>query len=58
VIYTWALSILPLSVAFPLGSLNLVFVAWFSRLLFHERISWIRWTGIAFIVCGIVMIAF
>jgi undecaprenyl phosphate-alpha-L-ara4N flippase subunit ArnE len=57
-IYTWALSILPVSVAFPLGSLTLVFVVGFSRLLFYERINRIRWTGIALIVLGIILIAF
>jgi undecaprenyl phosphate-alpha-L-ara4N flippase subunit ArnE len=57
-IYTWALTILPVSVAFPLSSLTLVFVVWFSRLLFYEHISRVRWTGIALIVLGIILIAF
>jgi drug/metabolite transporter (DMT)-like permease len=52
VVWTAVLSLLDLSVAFPMGSLSFVTTAVFSRLLLGEKIVWQRWAGIFTIVCG------
>ena len=52
-----ALSKLDISYAFPLLSANFVLVAILSRLLLGEFISWKRWTAIAIICVGVILIA-
>ena len=56
VFWTWALRVLPLVVAFPMGSTCFVTVAVCSALLLRERISPPRWLGIALIIGGVVLI--
>ena len=46
-----------LAVAYPLGSLNHVFIVLLSALLLHEIVPWLRWLGVALIVTGILIIA-
>jgi drug/metabolite transporter (DMT)-like permease len=46
-----------LAVAYPLGSLNHVFIALFAALLLNEVVPWLRWLGVALIVIGIFVIA-
>ncbi|MGZ8983927.1 MAG: EamA family transporter [Methylotenera sp.] len=45
-----------LSFAFPLSSINNVTILLASRFLLHERISPRRWSGVLFILGGIVLI--
>ena len=55
-VWTGALRMLPLSVAFPIGSLCFVLVALFSRLILKERVSISRWIGVALILIGVALI--
>lgn len=52
-----AVSKLSISYAFPLLSAGYVFVALLSRAVLREKISWQRWTAIAVICLGVVLIA-
>jgi len=56
---TWivVLSRVPLSYAYPLLSLSLVFVALFSWYLFGEQLSSLRIWGIALIILGTCLVA-
>lgn len=55
--YTWALRYLPVSVAFPLGSLSFVAVTFLSQCLLRERIDRLRWTGVVLILVGASLVA-
>ena len=50
------LSHLELSYAYPMVSSGYLFVALFSRLLFHEKVSWQRWLSIFLIIFGVVLV--
>jgi drug/metabolite transporter (DMT)-like permease len=56
-LYTFALHLLDVSVAFPLGSLCFVGVAILSKLFLGETVGRIRWLGVACIVVGTVFVA-
>lgn len=57
VLWTVALNKLPLSVAFPAGSVCFVFVAILSFLLLKERVGKQRWMGIALILAGVALVS-
>jgi multidrug transporter EmrE-like cation transporter len=50
--YTQALKRLDVSVAFPLGSLCFVGVAFLSRLFLGEAVGRVRWLGVGCILAG------
>lgn len=52
-----ALSALPLSIAYPLGSLAYVLGSFVAVYLFGERYSWTMALGMALILAGIVLIS-
>lgn len=54
--YAKALSILPLSVAFPILSLTYAATPLAGRLLLGERITVQRWAGIGFVTVGVMAI--
>ncbi|CAN5550975.1 4-amino-4-deoxy-L-arabinose-phosphoundecaprenol flippase subunit ArnE [soil metagenome] len=56
---TWlyALKHLPLSVAFPASQAVHVLIPLSSWLVLGERISTLRWCGIALVLCGLALIA-
>jgi drug/metabolite transporter (DMT)-like permease len=56
VVFTLALTKLPLSIAFPAGSMAFVFVALLSLLLLKEKVGKRRWFGIAMILCGVALV--
>ncbi len=56
VFWTWTLHLLPLSVAFPMGSACFVTVAICSAWFLDEQINWQRWLGIGLILCGVILI--
>jgi drug/metabolite transporter (DMT)-like permease len=56
VLWTTALRLLDVSLAFPAGSLCFVFVVVLSRLWLHEQISYERWIGVSLILGGVVLI--
>ncbi len=51
-IYSGALRVLNVSVAYALDALGFVAVAVLSQVLLHERIAPIRWLGVVLIVVG------
>jgi drug/metabolite transporter (DMT)-like permease len=55
--YTIALNNLDVSVAFPIGSLCFVAVALLSHFYLKEKITTIRWLGIASIVIGSALVS-
>ena len=56
VLWTMALRLLDVSLAFPAGSLCFVFVVVLSRLWLREQISSERWIGVSLILGGVVLI--
>jgi undecaprenyl phosphate-alpha-L-ara4N flippase subunit ArnE len=52
-LYTLALTVVDVSVAFAMGSLSFVSVAVLSRLLLGEKISWMRGAGLLLILSGV-----
>ena len=55
-LWTLALKALPLSVAFPAGSICFVFVALLSLLLLREKVGRLRWLGISLILAGVLLV--
>ncbi|HUO07572.1 MAG TPA: EamA family transporter [Phycisphaerae bacterium] len=55
----WSISLrhMEVSVAYPLGSLELIVVVFLARLLLGERVGRRRWAGIALIVCGTALVS-
>lgn len=56
-LYTFALHLLDVSMAFPMGSLCFVGVAILSKLFFGETVGRVRWLGVGCIVVGAVLVA-
>jgi len=56
VLWTMALRLLDLSIAFPASSLCFVFVGLLSRFWLKEQVGVARWVGLGFILGGVVMI--
>jgi len=56
-VWTLALSKLPISIAFPAGSVCFVFVALLSRMFLREKVGAVRWGGIALILAGVVLVS-
>ncbi|MCL2298228.1 MAG: 4-amino-4-deoxy-L-arabinose-phosphoundecaprenol flippase subunit ArnE [Proteobacteria bacterium] len=55
-LWLWALQLLPLSVAYPMLSLNFVLMALAAHCFFHETLSRRHMVGIACIVLGVVLL--
>jgi drug/metabolite transporter (DMT)-like permease len=51
------LSRAPLSFAYPFAGFTYVLITLFARYALHERVSMLRWSGIALIVIGIILVA-
>lgn len=56
-VYTWSLRYLPVSMAFPLGSLSFVAVTLLSQCLLKERVTRMRWAGVVLILLGASLVA-
>lgn len=56
VLWTMALRLLDVSIAFPAGSLCFVFVLLLSRLWLQEQVGLDRWVGVGLILSGVVLI--
>jgi multidrug transporter EmrE-like cation transporter len=56
-LYTFALHLLDVSVAFPLGSLCFVGVALLSKMILGETVGLVRWLGVGCILAGTVFVA-
>lgn len=51
------LSKVDLSYAYPMIAMSYVVVALLATVFFNEQISLIRWSGIAFIIAGVILIS-
>lgn len=56
ILWTMALRLLDVSVAYPAGSLSFVFVALLARLYLHEQVNRQRWIGVGLILGGVMLI--
>jgi undecaprenyl phosphate-alpha-L-ara4N flippase subunit ArnE len=56
--WTVALTLLPVSVAQPMASVELVVVALLSRSFLKEKVSLRRWVGIGLILAGVCLVGF
>ena len=50
------LQLLPLSLAYPMLSLNFVLVTLVARFVFHEPIDSRHWLGVALVISGVVLL--
>lgn len=57
VVWIRILALVPLSIAFPLASLNILGIMAASRLLLGERLGRNHWAGALLIMAGIVLVA-
>ena len=55
-LWVLVLAYLPLSIAFPLGGMNEIFVIFASAYFLKEHINLQEWIGIAFIITGLCII--
>lgn len=55
-IYTQALKLLNVSVAFTILSLNLIAITVLSRLILREHVSRTRWIGVGLIFVGVALV--
>lgn len=54
-LYTVALTMVDVTVAFAVSSISFVFVALLSRLLLGEKINMVRALGLVFILAGVIL---
>lgn len=57
VIWSTILSKIDLSVAVPIASFSYILVPLISIIFFHEKIIFLRWLGIAFILTGVIFVS-
>ena len=57
ILWIIALSRIDLSVAIPIASLSYILVSLTSVIFLHEKISMLRWAGIMFILCGVMLVS-
>ncbi|WP_075180945.1 4-amino-4-deoxy-L-arabinose-phosphoundecaprenol flippase subunit ArnE [Pantoea sp. 1.19] len=55
-LWLWVLQRVPVSVAYPMLSLNVILVVLAARLLWREPVSARHWGGIALIVTGVALL--
>ncbi len=55
-IYTEALKLLDVSVAFTILSLNLIAITVLSHLILRERVTRTRWIGVGLIFVGVALV--
>lgn len=57
VVWLWALSRVPLSVAYPFNGLGLVAIVIASGVLLDERIHTLSWVGVILVAAGVALVA-
>lgn len=57
VVWLRILSLVPLSIAFPIASLNYLAITLASRFWLGERVTAHRWAGAALVTAGVVLVA-
>lgn len=56
ILFIVVISHIDLSYAYPIVSMNFVFVSILSKLIFKERISKLRWFSMFVVMCGVILI--
>jgi undecaprenyl phosphate-alpha-L-ara4N flippase subunit ArnE len=56
VLWTMAIRLLDISIAFPASSIGFVFVALLSKAWLQEQVGLERWIGLGFILGGVVLV--
>ncbi|MBU1727643.1 MAG: EamA family transporter [Candidatus Omnitrophica bacterium] len=57
IIWSSVLSKIDLSVAVPIASSSYIFVPIASIIFLHEKVSFLRWVGILFIIAGVIFVS-
>ncbi len=57
VIWSTILSRIDLSVAVPIASFSYIFIPISSIIFLHEKVTLLRWTGIFFILAGVIFVS-
>lgn len=57
IFYLMAISRLDLSMAYPMVSINYAIVLFVSKLFFGEKVSALRWFGVAVIIGGVFLVS-
>lgn len=57
IMWSTILSKIDLSIAVPIASFSYIFVPIASIIIFNEKISLLRWTGISFIIAGVIFVS-
>ena len=58
IVFTFALQFGELSMLYPFVSLSYIWATFLSISFLHEKVNHYRWTGIFFIILGVVVMAF
>lgn len=54
-IWLWVLQRIPVSVAYPMLSLNFIFITLAARFMWRESVSLRHWLGVMLIIVGIII---
>ena len=54
--YLLAMRTAPVTVVVPLMSSTYLLNTMLGKFVLHERVSWLRWAGVAIVVCGITIL--
>jgi len=57
IVWSTILSKIDLSVAVPIASFSYILVPFTSALILHETVSWLRWSGVFFILVGVIFVS-
>jgi multidrug transporter EmrE-like cation transporter len=57
ILYLIALSKLELSLAYPMVAVNYAIILVCGKLFFNEKVTALRWIGVAFIIAGVVLVS-
>ncbi|EKY3917457.1 4-amino-4-deoxy-L-arabinose-phosphoundecaprenol flippase subunit ArnE [Enterobacter sp. DTU_2021_1002640_1_SI_PRY_ASU_LCPMC_013] len=56
VVWLWVLQTTPVSLAYPMLSLNFIWVTLAAKIIWKEVVTVRHWTGIMFIIGGVIML--
>ena len=57
IVWSTILSKIDLSVAVPIASFSYILVPFTSAIFLHERVSLLRWSGVFFILAGVIFVS-
>lgn len=56
-LYLVALSAIDISMAYPMVAVNYAIILIASKFMFNEKVTPLRWTGVAIIVAGVILVS-